>query len=214
MFKNIVVVLILLLSFSFGSAQNDWKLKTNKEGIKVYTRAAKDSKINIVKVECEFTATLSQFVAVIIDIKSSNRWQYKTDHFELIKQVSPTDYYYYAESEFPWPASNRDYVSHVTIKQNPQTKKVFIDAVNVPDMVPLKSNKVRIVNSIGNWIISPINKNQIGVEYILQVDPAGSLPAPVINAFITAGPFETFKKLKTQINLPPYSSAVLPFIIN
>ncbi len=206
--------MVALLTFSFVSAQNDWSLKINKEGIKVFTRTAKDSKINILKVECELESTLSQLVAVILDIKSANRWQYKTENFALIKQVSPAEFYYYAESLFPWPASNRDYVSHVTVKQNPQTKKVFIDAINVPDMVPIKPNKVRIVNSFGNWTITPINKNLIGVEYTLQVDPAGSLPAPIINAFLTTGPFETFKKLKTQITLAPYASAVFPFIIN
>jgi hypothetical protein len=214
MYKNVLFTAMCFLAVFFGRAQDNWTLKTNKEGIKIFTRRADDSKINVLKIECELPSTLSQLVAVILDIKSADQWQYKTDHFELIKQVSPSELYYYAESQFPWPASNRDYVSHVTVKQNPQTKTVSVDAVNVPDMVPIKSNKVRILNSVGKWTITPLKKNLIGVEYILQVDPGGSLPAAIINTFLSSGPFETFKKLKLQIAKPPYPSAAFPFIVN
>jgi hypothetical protein len=214
MYKFFIPTIVCLSVVILGKTQDNWTLKTNKEGIKIFTRHSEDSKINILKVECELPSTVSQLVAVILDIKSADQWQYNTSHFELVKQVSPSELYYYAESQFPWPASNRDYVSHIVITQNAKTKKVSIDAVNVPDMVPLKTNKVRIINSVGKWTITPISKNLIGIEYVLQVDPGGSLPAYIINTFLTVGPFETFKRLKTQITKPQYSSAVFSFIVN
>jgi hypothetical protein len=38
--------------------------------------------------------------------------------------------------------------------------------------------------------------NLLHVEYILTVDPGGSIPAAIANNFVDRGPYETFKNLK------------------
>ena len=51
-------------------AQEVWKLKLDKEEIKIYTRPYTDSKIKALKVVCTVKATLSQIAAVLLDVKS------------------------------------------------------------------------------------------------------------------------------------------------
>ncbi len=214
MFKKVGIVLFLLITQLSVKAQNDWVLSTDKNGIKVYTSIMQGSKIKAVKVECSFNASLSQFVAVLFDIKNTKDWVYHTKSCELVKQVSPTELYYYSEINLPWPAENRDFVAHLTLTQNPENKVVTIDGPSVPGLVEQKKKIVRIENSKGKWVITPTVGNTIKVEYSLHVDPGGSLPAWLVNMFAAEGPTQIFENLKIQLQKPQYRNASLPFIKN
>jgi hypothetical protein len=214
MYKNILSSITLLFVFAAAMAQEDWKLKTDKDGIRTYSKKLNDSKINAVKVESVFPASLAQFVAVIADVRSYDKWIYNSKSTSLIKQVSPAELYYYSEVGFPWPATNRDFVSHVVIRQDPRTKVVNVDASNVTGFIPVKPNIVRITRSTAKWTITPVAGNQIRVEYILQVDPGGDLPAWLINPFASKGIVETFKNLRAQLKRAEYASARPSFIID
>ena len=212
MYKNIFSFIALLLFFSAGRGQEGWKLKSDKDGIKTYSRKLADSKINAVKIESVFSVSLSQFVAVIQDVRSYDNWIYNSKSTRIIKQVSPAEVYYYSEVIFPWPTTNRDFVSHVVIHQHPRTKVVSVDANNVTGYVPEIANIVRITRSNAKWTITPLGGGQVKVEYILQVDPGGDLPSWLINPFASKGVIETFKNLRTQLKKPEYVSVRLPFI--
>ena len=214
MFKPIVSLCTLLLVFSFCTAQDGWVLKSDKDHIKCYSKPVPNSKINAVKLESVFAATLSQFVSVLLDVESFDKWIYKSMSTRLLKRASPSELFYYSEVDFPWPTANRDYVSQMKISQDPVSKVVFINAKNVPGWVPVKPGIVRIEQSVGEWIITPISSNQIKVEYILKANPGGDLPGWLINSFSISGPVETFKSLREWIKKPAYVSARLPFIID
>ena len=83
---------------------------------------------------------------------------------------------------------------------------------NVWNYVPLKQNLVRVVRSFGKWLVSPVGKDSIRIEFTLFVDPAGEIPFWLINTFSTLAPFETFKKLTTFMKRPDYANSFLAFI--
>lgn len=203
-----------LFAFVFCRAQDDWKLKTDKDGIRTYSRKAEDSRINAIKVEADFTAPLSRLAFIIADVASYDDWVFNSSATRLLKQVSPSELYYYSEIKFPWPAANRDFVSHITILQDPQTKTVLINATNVAGWEPVKKNIVRINNSVGKWTIRPLGKETLNVVYELQADPGGGLPAWLINSFSSTGMVETFKNLRGLLNKKTSAANTLSFIAN
>lgn len=203
MIKNILSSLLLLMVFSVGYSQGEWKLMSDKEGIKTYSRKLTDSKINAVKLESVFACSISQLVAVITDVTSYDRWIYNSKSTRLLKQVSATELYYYSEVVFPWPTTNRDFVSHVIIDQNPSSNIVTINANNVPGWVPVYPNLVRIDYSVGKWILTPISKQETHVEYTLQVNPGGEIPVMLINSFSYTGMIKTFKNLREYLKKMP-----------
>ena len=153
-------------------------------------------------------------VSVILDVNMSAEWLYSTKSCSLVKQVSPSELYYYSEINFPWPATNRDFVAHLRVSQNAATKEVMIQGNNVAGMLPDKKGVIRMLHSSGKWKITPKEKNLLSIEYLLQADPAGALPSWVTNLFDTKGPFETFKKLRLQVQKANYASAHLSFIVD
>ncbi|MBC8032562.1 MAG: lipid-binding protein [Chitinophagaceae bacterium] len=209
------LLLCSLLTLCFSSrAQKEWTLKLNKDNVFVYTKNQLHSNLKAIKVECTLNTTLTRLVAVILDVNSGAEWVYSTKSSVLLKQVSPGDLYYYSELSLPWPVSNRDFIAHLMVTQDPVTKIVTINGPTVPDYLPAKKDIIRVKNSSGQWILKPLQKNQVKIEYVLETDPGGSLPAWLVNLFVTKGPFETFKKLKGHVNKPAYTNVKLGFIMN
>lgn len=212
--KILLSLLIPVLAQALVFGQNAWKLNTYKDGIKVYTSEFAGSDVKAIKVECEMDANASQLVALLMDVNTSADWVYRTKSSKLIKQVSPSELYYYSEVNMPWPVANRDFVAHLIVNQNPVTKVIEIDGPVVAGMVPEKKGIVRISNSMGKWIITPIDAGHIRVEYTLHTEPGGSLPAWMVNMFAAEGPMQVFKSIRVQLQKPVYKDAVLSYIDN
>lgn len=212
MFCKSGLVFLLALSLSSQVSAQPWKLRTDKNGIRVYSREVPGSRIHALKVESTFSVPASRLIAVILDIEGATQWLYSTKSCTLLKTVSPSEVYYYSEIKFPWPVSNRDFIAHLKIAQDPLTKTIRVHAENVAEMVPEKKGIVRIKQSIGNWTIQPEGKDKIYVQYELQVDPAGSLPAWLVNMLSTKGPYESFLTLASQLQKPQYAGAKFTFI--
>ncbi|HEY8783824.1 MAG TPA: START domain-containing protein [Mucilaginibacter sp.] len=214
MYKTLFIALLLILKISPSIGQSDWKLRTETEGIKIYTSLMPDSKIKAIKVEGDYHATASQMVALIMDVNTAPEWVYHTKSCALVKQISPSELYYYSEINLPWPAANRDFVAHLIVTQNPDTKVVTIAGPAVAGFVPIKEGIVRVTDSNGKWVITPKGTDQIKVEYTIHVDPGGSLPSWLVNMFATEGPMKIFRNIKFQLQKRAYKNIELAFVEN
>ncbi len=195
------------------NSQEDWTLQKDKNGIKVFTRKVENLKFHELKVECEFHGRLSQLAAVLLDVNNHTRWVYQAVKTELL-EASGTNLFFYTELECPWPFDNRDLVAHMSISQNQENKVMTVNAENVDGYLPVNEDIVRVKFSRVRWIVTPSTENHLKVDYRIQMDPGGSLPAWLLNLFISKGPFESFSKLKEEIELPQYALAKFPFIVD
>ncbi|MDO3644641.1 START domain-containing protein [Mucilaginibacter sp. L3T2-6] len=209
---KVLAALFITAQTTVASAQTGWKLKNEKDGIKVYVGAVPDSKFKAIRVDCELNTTLSQLVKVLLDIKTCPEWVDHTKSCTLLKQVSPSELYYYSEINIPWPAQNRDFVAHLTVRQNPNTKVVTMDGPAVDGFVPEKEGIVRVHSSKGLWILTPVRKDVVRVVYTLQTDPGGDIPAWLVNLLAASGPMKSFQALKLQLKKPAYQHVQLDFI--
>ncbi len=203
-------IIFFLSDNSFS--QNDWALRLDKEGIKVYSKNLDNSPYKAIKTVCTIDASLSRLTAVLMDINNTTAWVYSTKTATLLSQPAPAELLYYSEVDIPWPASNRDFIVSMKISQDARTKAVTVLADNKPAYLPENKNIIRIPQSYSKWYIEPLSNGQVKIEYILQVNPGGTVPAWLINMFATKGPFESFKNLRNQVKKAAYNNASLPFI--
>ncbi|MES2485144.1 MAG: START domain-containing protein [Bacteroidota bacterium] len=214
MHNKLFIFFLLIAATAQAQLKGDWELQQSTDGIRIYTADIANSKIKGIKVECQVNATLSQVTAALMDIKNSEEWLYHTAGNYLIKQVSPAELYYYSRIEMPWPVSNRDFIAHLKVTQDPVTKVVTMDAPCIPDMIPVKPKIVRITNSKGKWILTPSGDDKVKIFYTLHADPGGDIPSWLTNLFITQGPSQSFKKFKVHIQKPAYKNAKLDYVVN
>ena len=209
---------LLLAAFCFNpdivSAQVDWKPATNEKGIKVFVKNVPESRIKALKLECELDAGLAQVVALLLDVSSSGKWIPHTKSCVMIPQISPRELIYYTEVSLPWPLYNRDFVSHMRIFQDPLTKVVTVDAPTIAGEVTPKKGIVRVNQSSGRWVLTPLKKDRVKLDYTLVADPGGIIPAPLVNYFASQEAIESVKNMKKLLQLAKYRNADIPFILN
>ena len=197
--KLLFVPLMMTVQAISVFAQDDWKLQKSKDGIQVYSAIVPDSKIRAIKVVATYNASPEEIADIVMDISTATEWVSHLKSCYLIKRVSQNDLYYYAEVKLPWPASNRDFVAHLIRNDNVQNRMITIDGPAVPGLVPEKKGTVRINNSLGRWIITPLDSIQVRVEYALHVDPAGALPSWLVNMFSGETPMQIFENLRHEL---------------
>ncbi len=201
----------LVFIYSKAGAQQDWVLKKDKDGIQVYEAKNDNTSFKSVKAECTMTATLSRVAAVLSDIDHHNEWVYGVKAARIVQRVNEAQFFYYSEVSAPWPVSNRDFIIDFSMTQ-PAPAILSITSHAVPDMLPEQPGLVRIRNSMSQWTITSTGDNNVKVVYMIQFDPAGSVPSWIVNMFIADGPYKTFKNLRERVKMPAYKDAHFDFI--
>lgn len=200
--KPVLISLILLyICITAAVAQSGWKHVAGRDGIRVYARTVPDSKIKALKAECELKAGVEEVIALLMDVKAAEKWVCHTKSCNAVKRVSDTELFYHTEVSLPWPLDNRDFVTHMKVTRDPQNGVVTVDAPAVPGVLPVREGVVRIDHSVNRWIIRPLTARSVWVEYTLQVDPGGNIPAHVVNMFASRAPIETFQNMRKVLEM-------------
>lgn len=213
--KKIIVILFALCGLSLTTFQlsaQDWELKRDKGGIKVYVRDIPNSKIKELKFTTQVEASLNSIAAVLTNVEGFDEWVYAAVISKTIKKVSDTEVYYYTEMDFPWPFDNRDLVLHSTFWQDKKTMAIHSKTTSTHWMEPEKKGIVRITKADLYWTFTPIGNGKVRVDYYLNSDPAGNIPAWMVNLAADQGPLQTMLKFKEMLEKEKYKNAKLAFV--
>jgi hypothetical protein len=196
---NIISILIVSLLTSTNSAQHNWKLEKDKNGIKVYSSKMIQSDFKAIRVECTFSGSYSKLISILTNVSKHKSWVFHSNGSELIQRISPYDVVYRGETEMPWPMSNRDFVVRLRINTDSLPKFLTITGTSEPGLVPVSPKNVRVKNYKASWRVSMASSNSIHIHYELELDPGGSIPGWIANMFVSKGPFETFSNLEKEL---------------
>jgi hypothetical protein len=196
--RRCLSTLALFSSFTVWG-QTDCVLKKDRDSIKVYTCASEHLKFKSIKATFTVNARLSQLAAFVMDVNHYCDWQYNTIRASLLKKIDEQEVIYYTEIAAPWPAGNRDMIVDLRLSQDPKTKVLTIIAKSIPQWAPEKDRIVRVPMSHAKWTVVPLSSSLLKVEYFIQIDPGGSVPAWMINLVAAQAPYDSFKTLKNKI---------------
>lgn len=189
-------LLVLLLFVTCSVNAQEWQLKKNSRGIKVYTRQLDSSKIHEYKAVAIVKTTPEKALKTITDGDNLWRWNHKTSQSKTVKKISPSEFVFWMKNELPWPVKNRDNVSHITVNYLPKGEvriDIFPDKTN---LVKEREDCIRVTNFKGYWLISPKEDGLVEITQQLYGDPNGQLPAWLLNSVLTTVPYHSFLNLK------------------
>ncbi|HET7000854.1 MAG TPA: hypothetical protein VFI33_06085 [Puia sp.] len=192
----------LLLLLLFGSslvAQNEWATQKEKDGIKISSRHSPTSPFNDIRVELDLTGNIDQLEAILVDVSRYKEWSYATKVSRLVKSMGPEKFIYYTEIEVPWPATNRFFYANFELKKKLAERSIHVTAENILNYQPIPKDLVQVPLTRGTWNITTVTNKSIHVDYILEMNPGGSLPVWVLNLFSTKGPMESFENIKKKM---------------
>src|SRR5665647_246953 len=192
--KNLFLVFFFALAVK-ASAQQGWELSKDKNDIKVYTRKTDSSDFKSVKVEAVFTGSCEKLAGILMGVDKILKWVYNTKNLHLIQRFSANELIYYAETSLPWPMRNRDQAIRINLFPDSINNALKITTVGEPNAIPETKGIVRVPYFLGVWQVKEMANKKISIEYYLNVDPGGSIPAWISNMFVAKGPYETFVNL-------------------
>lgn len=206
------LTITLICSAILTRGQEDWELKKDVDGIKVYTRYAGDSDIKEFRAEAVMDGSLSSFVAVIRDIPSYPELFANNISADLLDETDTT-LLYYSRTAAPWPLKDRDGVFACRFSQHYGSKAVTVEINSVEGIRPPDEKHVRITEAKGFWKFFPVEYDKVEVILQMQVDPGGNIPAWVVNMFLIDSPFKDMKNLRERVNMEQYADRKFNFLV-
>jgi START domain len=199
--KGIHLLCCVFVFFNSLSAQNDWEVQKEKDGIKISNRHSPTSAFKDVRVEVDLPGNIDQLSAILLDVNKYTEWAYATRKSVLIKQLTPGKLIYYSEIEVPWPATDRYFYADFELIKDPAGHTMRVVSSRISYDAPPPKDLVQVPFSRGSWNVTQLSKRTIHVDYILELDPGGSLPSWIVNLFSSKGPLETFENIKAKMKM-------------
>jgi hypothetical protein len=190
-----------------------WQLTKEDQGIRIYLAPMPGSDYKEYKVEFSVAATLTELVAINIDVPGTSGWM---DGVEKSTKVEGTDQRYITHTltKVPWPAKDRDAVAETWVEQDPESLVTYVRFHSVDGKVPLNKKYERVKSVKGFWQFTPKGNGMVDVVYQNHSEPGGSIPGWLANMFVVDVPLASVKNLLKAMKAGRYKSSVFEFVRN
>jgi hypothetical protein len=197
--KYLWLALCFLPILAFAGSSSSWSLvQSGKENIDIYKRQLSGDKEPEIKGVGNLPATPDQVLALITDIPKYAKLLHGISKAEVLKSGTDEVYVYF-QCDFPWPASDRDYVAHYKWEKKGDGYLVSFSDANYwrPD-VP--RGFVRIETVRGSWLLEPNTDGTTKATYIFLAEYGGSLPEGIKKDAQSGEQVELFKAVRKSLS--------------
>jgi START domain len=169
------------------SGSNEWKLKIDKNGTKVYTLKSPGNNMILVKGVAHWKYTMSQCVAPFFDESIQDdpgKWLPMCTYYKIIRQQRftrlETNLQLYRWN-FPFPFSPREVLVQGQVNQDSVTKEVVLENIAVQNAVPRTDGYVRTGHHHNVWRFTPKGNGDVEVEFLMDMNFDGFFPDMLTN---------------------------------
>ncbi len=174
---------------------SDWKLRKDRNGIRVWTRDHKEKDILEYLSKVTIETSLEKLIDIIQDVDAYPGWTENCETASVYRILSDSSRIEYMTTKVPWPLEDRDVAMEFVVVKNNDTY-FQANLTSVPDSVPVSDDYIRIEISQGLWIFNKIDDDRVEVIHQFLSDPGGNIPKWIVNMFIVSGPYKTLENLK------------------
>ena len=184
-----LAVVLFLSGNSFADTDEGWRLRKDEQGIAVYAREIADSPIDEIRATATLQAPYPVVLALLLDHTARPKWNSLCQEARVLNNSASEEqqrvYFYY---KMPWPVADRDLVMKLLMSETDGAAIMKGSAV-ADDSVPV-GKAVRVSKAREEWQIERVDENSTRVTMTALMDPAGPIPAWLINALSVSQPFE------------------------
>ncbi len=187
-----------------------WERTRTEDEIVVYRRDVPGTGLVSFKGVGVVDAPVDRLLSIVLGTTYATEWMSNLKRRQLFQMEPgpPLTFVEYNHIGMPWPVSDRDFVSRVVVRVDPETFETRVDytpaRMRVPDRGPVRGDV-----SGSYYILRPIDGGRrtlaIGVA---MVDPKGAVPSWLVNLYQRNWPYDTLMALRTQVKRRPVK--VLP----
>ncbi|MBT4918634.1 MAG: hypothetical protein HON09_04105 [Flavobacteriaceae bacterium] len=198
--KTISYITLIFLCTNFSlTAQEQWELIKDKDGIQVYLEEEGIYAFKTFKGITTIDASIHDFVHTIFDLERYPDWGHNVKSAALLERTSDTLQIYYSIAKAPFPYKNRDGVYRNKFSWNPDEKELTVSIEVLDDYLAENEQYIRVRGN-GYWKVKVLAEDKLDVNFLMQVDPGGAVPSWLANLFVEDTPFKTLTNIKKTIN--------------
>jgi hypothetical protein len=126
--------------------EEKWHLVYEADGINIYKRVTEGSKLLEFKAEGDLHGAVSEYLSVILNTDEHPNWVPRCLEARNIDKIDDRENIIYAVFAGVWPVADRDYAARMSITSKPdiQTVRVDIERVDLPDVLPVSTDRIHI----------------------------------------------------------------------
>jgi hypothetical protein len=206
---TLLVTLALSICVGFGAAAaSDWELGDKEDGITSYKKSEPGSPVTAFKGEAVIDAPLAKVAWVIRDNDHRTEWVDRLQSSRVLETIATGSKIIYQHFGLPWPIADRDYVYEAKLAWQGETLQFDLKSTTnskSPETVGVRANLIRCTYRLKPW---GENRTHITVE--VHTDPAGSLPAWLVNIIQRKWPIKTLSGIRKMVKKPYAKMSELP----
>jgi uncharacterized membrane protein len=167
-----------MATIAAAHADGDWQEFSNKDGVLTEQRKVEGVRVREIRASGEIAQPLAKLVAVLRDIEHWPQFMPPTESVEILDDKGDLRRMHVTIN--PALVSRRDYCVEVVWKVTETTaeSRWFQYTEGCP---PPKKGVVRHVRTDGTWRLRALDARRTFVEYQAITDPAGNIPAWMVD---------------------------------
>lgn len=200
-FAFFTLFLFIVDKFWTMSGSNEWELKKDKDGVKVYSLKVPGDRIVKFKTIIQGSWSLSQMAALhLVDdnLETCKDWFPNCVEFKRIMEFDSVKLYdvdlWVLAS--PPPFADRELLLRTIVSQDEESKVVTLDVIGSPTTLPVKKGRIRVQQMHAKWQFTSIGNGKSELELIQNLSMGGLIPYFLLNMF---GADENFKFMRDEL---------------
>ncbi len=195
-----LIILYIPNVYSFSAEDFEWKVASNRKGVKIYQAEKHKSGLVPIKVETILPYPPSRVLAVIADTDRKKEWVPDLRFVKAINSGDEFDKIEYSIYDSPWPFSDRSFLVRIQSKANEKDKSLIIKLNSVvSEKVPHNKELVRGHTYNGDVILKNDGNGKAYFQVMFLTDFKGNIPKWIVNMVQKGWPKKMIKRLKKQI---------------
>ena len=205
-YRSLTLVFVLLLTPLRAAADDHaWTVSLDKDEVTVELRREPGKSYRSFRATTEINAGQASAIALLQDHRVCTQWLYRCEESRILQQLSPKERLFYQVTDLPFPARSRDAVFHAVIQYHPDDSVEVIMTAAPEELAA--TGHVRITEATGSYLLEALPGNRTRVTWQQYVDPAGALPAWLVNSMMNDLPYKSLIAFRELVLSPPYASA-------
>lgn len=202
------ILLFCLLFSNHTLFASEWQFSKAADGIQIYTKALDNSNIAEFKGITIVNARIEVVGMVLRDIPAYPQWMSGCMESRIIEKFDENNLITYYTQETPWPVQNRDVVIKATTQIDWEHGLVVVNIQSIKDSrIPPTEKFVRMNEMRGEWRLEYVDRERTKVTFLLKLDPAGAIPAFMVNSSNNNFQYHTLLSLKKMVTNQKYLDA-------
>jgi hypothetical protein len=195
------IIAFLLSAVLCGSAlaESSWKvIDQTSEGYEIATREEPNRNLPSLRARGVLKGDIVHLLAILLDAKRSTEWAEGANVVKILKRTGPLTALIYTRSELVWPVTDRDVLMYGELEViKPGEEYTLVMRVSEKGMPP-QDGVIRITDAYAHFHLKKRPDGKVWIEYVVNADPAGSLPTWLVKWASRKVPRETLNNLQKQ----------------